>query len=314
LTARLLVLAQLLGYVAGAPLTAGVVQWLEARLQGRRGAGPAQPYRDLCKLLRKRPTVPASASTVYRVAPSVAFTCVLLLGFALPYAYVPAGPGMDLLLVVGLLSLAKFVTILAAFDAGSPLVPLSGGRQWFIHVLAEPALLVTIYVFAITGSTTNLPLLARAGSSPVTRQPTVLLAIGAILVVLLAETGRLPFDQPGSHLELTMIEEGVLLEYSGRALALMWWAHAMMLTFALSLVVFLVFPPGAADGASLWRLSVLLGAFVAKLAALLVLLAIWETARSKVRLKTILTPLLLATGVLLFTVATLVVTFIKRGT
>jgi formate hydrogenlyase subunit 4 len=311
---RWLIAGQAAVYVFGSPLALGVVEWLKARLQGRRGPGPMQLYRDLVKLLRVRPTVPESASAMFLVAPAVVFTCYFLLGMALPLVYVPAGPSMDLLFVVGLLGVAKFLTTLVAFDAGSPLGPMSGGRQWFIHVLAEPALLVTIYVFALSGSTTEPAALARAGFHPVTRTPTVLLAIGALCLVLLAETGRLPFDQPGGHLELAMVEEGVLLEYGGRALALMWWAQAMRLTFALSLVALLIVPPGPVDAATPSHLLAPVGAYLAKVGSLLLLLALWENRSSKMRLRAFLTPLMLAGGVLLFTVATLVVTFIKGGT
>jgi formate hydrogenlyase subunit 4 len=308
-----LAVGQALLYAALAPLSVGVVRWLKARLQGRRGAGPLQPYRDLWKLLRIRPSVPSSASGIFLLAPPVVFTCFLLLGFALPMLAVPPGPGMDLLLVVGLLGLAKFVTTLAAFDAGAPFGPMSSGRQWFVHVLAEPALLVAIYVLALSRTTTNLPLLATAGGSLVD-EPTIPLAIGALCYVLLAEIGRLPFDNPGTHLELTMVEEGTKLEYSGRALALMSWADAMKLTFGLSLVAFLAVPPVALDPVAPLPLLAGLGSYLGKLGILLVLLAGWEMTRGKLRLRAIVAPLLLATGVLLFTVVTLVVRYVQPGT
>jgi formate hydrogenlyase subunit 4 len=308
-------IAQAVLYAGLAPLAAGVVRWLQARLQGRRGPDPGQPYRDLWKLMRIRPGVPSSASGIFLLTPPVVFTCYLLLGLALPIIAVPAGPGMDLLFVVGLLALAKFATTLAAFDAGSPFGPMSSGRQWFIHVLAEPALLVAIYVLAMSQATTNLPLLTGSGPTGgrLADEPMVPLAIGALGYVLLAEVGRLPFDNPGTHLELTMIEEGTKLEYGGRALALMKWADAMKLTFALSLLAFLAVPPGAADLDEPVALLVGLVAYLAKMGALLVLLAWWETSRGKMRLAAVVTPLLLATGVLLFTVVTLVVTIIQPG-
>jgi formate hydrogenlyase subunit 4 len=303
-------------YVALAPLSVGLVQWLKARLQGRRGPGPLQPYRDLRKLLRIAPNVPSSTSVVFLLAPPTVFTCFVLLGLALPVVAGPAGSGIDLLLVVGLLGLAKFVSTLAAFDAASPLGPLSSGRQWFIHVLAEPAMLVAIYVFAMSRHTTTLPLPAPAGGigDRLMNEPTIPLAIGALGFVLLAESGRLPFDNPVTHLELTMIEEGTKLEYGGRALALMKWADAMKLSFALSLVAFLAVPAGTlAPVGGAWRPLAAFGEYLAKMALLLVLLAWWETSRGKMRLKAVVTPLMLATGILLFTVVTLVVTYIQPG-
>jgi formate hydrogenlyase subunit 4 len=314
LTPREVTVLQAVMYVVLAPLSVGVVQWLKARLQGRRGPSPVQAYRDLWKLLRIVPTRPESASAVFLFAPAVVFTSYALLGLALPTVIVPAGAGADFVLVIGLISLAKFIATLAAFDAGSPFGPLSAGRQWFIQLLAEPALLVTAYIFALSAGTTNVSgLVSKSPSTSLLSNPVISIAVGALFFVLLAEAGRLPFDRPDGHLELTMIEEGILLEYSGRALALMWWGYAMKLTFFLSLTAFLVLPPQAT------RLSPddLTGAavaYLAKLAVLLLTLALWETARSKMRLRAILPQLMLAVGVLLFTLASLVLTDIQsRG-
>jgi formate hydrogenlyase subunit 4 len=306
--------AQLGMYLAISPLSVGIVDWRKARAQRRRGPGPLQPYRDLVKLLRIRPSVPASASGVFLLAPPAAFVSYLILGLALPTVYPSQRRGPDLLLVVALIGLAKFAVTLAAFDCGSPIGPLSGARQWFIHVLAEPALLVTSYVYAVSRHTTDLSTLTatRAGDAGVLlSQPALPLAVGTLLFVLLAETGRLPFDRPGTHLELTMIDDGVALEYSGQALALLWWAGAMKLTFALSLVASLALPPGLIEVSTPRGLALSTLAYLAKLGFLLVALAWWESIRGKLRVRSILTPLMLATGVLLFALVTLVVTLIQ---
>lgn len=312
---RLLAGLQAVLYVTISPLSVGVIGWLKARLQGRRGPYPLQAYRDLWKLLRIVPTRPDSSSAVYLFAPALVFTSYALLGLALPTIVVVSGPGMDLLLVIGLISLARFVATLAAFDAGSPFGPMSAGRQWFIQILAEPALLVVAYIFALSDGTTDVSHLVSQSSrgSLLITKPIISIALGALLFVLLAEAGRLPFDRPGTHLELTMIEEGVALDYSGRALALMSWGYAMKLTFTLSLVGFLAIPP-----ASLSRLTpgvLVLSAlwYFAKLGALLVALAVWETARSKMRLRAMLPQLMLAVGVLLFTLASLVLKDLQVG-
>jgi formate hydrogenlyase subunit 4 len=315
LTPPVLATLQAVLYVSVAPLSVGVVQWLKARLQGRRGPNPLQEYRDLWKLLHILPTRPDSASPVFLCAPAIVFTSYALLGLTLPTVVVPAGPGIDFLLVIGLISLAKFVTALAAFDAGSPFGPMSAGRQWFIQVLAEPALLVVAYIFALSAGTTNLSRLvspsARLGL--LVRQPTIAIALGALLFVLLAEAGRLPFDRPGTHLELTMIEEGTMLEYSGRALALMSWAYAMKLTFVLSLVAFLALPPGSGSRLSLAQAALSVVFYLVKLGTLLFGLALWETVRSKMRLRAIHPQLILAAGVLLFTLASLILRDIQSG-
>jgi formate hydrogenlyase subunit 4 len=297
------------------PLSVGVVQWTRSRLQGRRGPGPLKFYRDLFKLLRVQSTWPDSASGVYFLAPAVAFVSFVLLGLALPTVVVAQGPGMDLLFVVGLIGLARFVTTLAAFDAASPFGPMSAGRQWFIHLFAEPALLVAAYIFALSSHTTNVPHLVpeASGFSLLVNQPSISIALAALLFIFIAEAGRLPFDQPGTHLELTMVEEGVALEYGGKALALMWWAYSMKLTFGLSLIAFLALPPASAV-TPVRDLAVPLLIYLAKLGVLLLALAAWETARSKMRLRAMLTQLMFAVGVLLFTLASMIVTFIEpRG-
>jgi formate hydrogenlyase subunit 4 len=302
-------------YVLVAPLSVGVVQCLKARLQGRRGPNPLQEYRDLWKLLHILPTRPESASLVFLCAPAVVFTSYALLGLAVPTVAMPPGPGIDFLLVIGLISLAKFIVALAAFDAGSPFGPMSAGRQWYIQVLAEPALLVVAYIFALTAGTTNLSHLVSPSSrlGLLVSQPTISIALGSLLFILLAEAGRLPFDRPGTHLELTMIEEGVVLEYSGRALALMSWGYAMKLTFVLSLVAFLALPPASARGFSFGQLALSVIFYLAKLATLLLGLAFWETARNKMRLRAIHPQLILAGGVLLFTLVTLILKDIQSG-
>lgn len=307
LSAQVLTVLQAILFMLISPLSVGFVQWQKARLQGRRGPRPIQAYRDLWKLLRITPTRPETSSAVFLIAPGIAFSSYALLGLALPTIAARIGPGMDLLLVIGLISLARFAVTLGAFDTGSPFGPMSAGRQWFIQVLAEPALLVLTYILALNSGTTNLSeLVARAPRfSLLQSYPAIALALGALFFVLLAETGRLPFDRPGTHLELTMIEEGVGLEYSGRALALLWWSYAMKLTFALSLVAFLAWPP---TGPILsWDRIALSGFFyLVKLCVLLVVLALWETARGKMRLGAIRPQMILAIGVLLFTLATLV--------
>lgn len=314
LTRDVLAALQPLMYVLVAPLSLGVVQWLKARLQGRRGPGPLQVYRDLWKLLRIAPTRPDSASPVFLFAPALVFTSFALLGAALPTIVISAGPRMDFLLVIGLINLAKFVATLAAFDAGSPFGPMSAGRQWFIQVLAEPALIVTAYIFALSDGTTDVShMVSRSSRSLLVSHPTISLALGALLFVLLAEAGRLPFDRPGSHLELTMIEEGVMLEYSGRALALMLWGQAMKLTFVLSLIAFLALPPSGMAIRSLGQLILSVAFYLAKLGALVLMLALWETARGKMRLRAILPQLMLAAGVLLFTLASLILIDIQSG-
>lgn len=309
LTPGVLATLQMAMYVLVSPFSIGVTEWWKGRLQGRRSPHPLQTYRDLWKLLHILPTRPEAASPVFLFAPAIVFTSYALLGLALPTVAVTAGPGIDFLLVVGLITLAKFISALAAHDAGSPFGPMSAGRQWLIQVLTEPALLVMSYIFALGDGTTVISHLGtqRSRLSLLASEPAISIALGALLFVLLAEAGRLPFDRPGTHLELTMIEEGTMLDYSGRALALLWWGYAMRLTFVLSLVAFLALPPSSLSRPSLGQLILPTIFYLAKLGVLLVALAVWETARSKMRLRTIHSQLILAAGVLLFILASLIV-------
>ena len=300
--------AQVAAYALLAPLFVGLLHWLEARLQGRRGADPVQPYRNLRKLAGKRSSIPDSASGLFLLAPPVIFTCFLLLGFALPAFISLQWGGMDLLLVVALLGLAKFAGALAAFDAATPFGPMSSGRQMFVHMLAQPVLMLVIYVLTLHSHTSNLAALAspRPAGDALLADPVIAVALGALAYVLLAELGRLPFDNPTTHLELTMIEQGSQLEYSGPALALMEWADAMKTTFALSLLATLAVPWGVVDGHHPAWVPLALAGYVGKICVLLFLLALWEMHRAKIRLRAIVIHVMLPMGVLLFTVVSVV--------
>jgi formate hydrogenlyase subunit 4 len=287
-------------YVALAPLVTGTLSWFEARLQGRRGAAPTQPYRDLWKLLATRPSVPQDATAIFRLAPSTVFTCALLLGAALPRLGPPGMAPMDPLLAVGVIGLARFALTLAAFDSGSPVAVMSSGRQWFLHILVEPTLVIAIYFSATRSILGAQPEGAEAAGAPV-----VALVIGSVGLVLLAETGRLPFDMHGGHLELTMIEEGPGLDYGGRALALVRWAEAMRLTFAMSLVALLATRGLTAHGGT--HPLAALALYLVTMVVLLLGLAVLELRWVKVRPRSALTLLTSAAGIVVFGLVALVV-------
>lgn len=295
---------QWVAYVTLSPLLAGTLTWAEARLQGRRGAGPAQVYRELATLLRMRPTVADQASVLFPLAPAVAFTTAALIGTALPPVHRPDGPRLDLLLTLGLLTLGRFATTLAAFDASSAMAVLAGGRQWLLHLLVEPCLVLAVYVAAVREA------LAATGG---VQAPVVALVLGALGMALLAETGRMPFDRTGSHLELTLIEEGAGLDHGGPGLALLRWAEAMRLTFAVALLARLATlgaTPGGPDAAPAAR-AVLTFALTAT--ALVAGLAVWEVRTVKIRPRTALTLLTASLGVLLFALVALATATIRGG-
>lgn len=281
---------QIAGGVALAPLLGGVVQTLKARMQGRRGPWVLQPYRELRRLWGKTLVDPAGASAVYRYAPAVSAAAMLL---ALPLVPVggtsPDWPvGNDALVVVGALALSRFAITAAAWDTGSGFALMGAARDLMLAVFAEALLLLALLVAALPAQGTDLVAMTQAAAgSDVWGEPAHWCGAGAFLLVLLVETGRQPIDNPDTHLELTMIHEGPLLEYAGRDLALLQWSMAARHWIFLALGAGLFMPHWGGFGAQL-----ALGA-----AAVLVLvgwLAFTETGQAKMRLLRV--PALLMTG------------------
>ncbi|SDB70175.1 Formate hydrogenlyase subunit 4 [Belnapia rosea] len=284
------VIAQLLHLalmLAAAPLVLGVVRWLKARMLGRRGASPLQPLRDLAKLLRKRPVLAENASVVTEAAPhlAVAVTVVaiaLVPSFAHGMAFAPVA---DLVLVAGLLALARMALALNGLDVGTAFGGLGAAREMSFAVLAEPALLVSALSFAILAGTTNLDQIGavfRDGALGL--RVSLGLAAVAMLAVALAENARIPVDNPSTHLELTMVHEAMLLEASGRHLALWDYQAALKLTLWLALVSAIFLPFGVAPagtGPLAWLIGLL--AWAAKMGMLCLALAFFENAIAKMR-------------------------------
>jgi formate hydrogenlyase subunit 4 len=273
--------------LAAAPLVTGGVRWLKARMMGRVGAHPLQPLRDFGKLLRKRPVLAENASAVSRVAPYVAAgaalaAAALVPSFARGMAFAPLA---DLLLVAGLLALGRVATALAGLDVGTAFGGLGAAREMSFAALAEPALLVAALSLAILAGTTGLEGIAAAfQDGAVGIRVSLLLALVATLAVAVAENARIPVDNPATHLELTMVHEAMILEASGRHLALWEAASALRLTLWLALLGAVFFPFGAAPAGFAplgWLLGLL--AWVAKMAVLCLALAAFESAIAKMR-------------------------------
>jgi formate hydrogenlyase subunit 4 len=273
--------------LAAAPLMVGLTRWLKARMMGRVGASPLQPWRDLDKLLRKRPVVAENASWITRAAPylgagSALAAAALVPGFARGML---AAPLADLVLVAGLLALGRIAIALAGMDAGTAFGGLGAAREMSFAALAEPALLLSAMTFAILTGTTNLDAIAATFQEGLLGlRVSLALALVALLAVALAENGRMPVDNPATHLELTMVHEAMILEASGRHLALWELASALRLALWLALLaaVFLPFgtaPPGFAPLA--WLIGLALWAV--KLAALCLALAGFESVIAKMR-------------------------------
>src|SRR5438094_803489 len=211
-----------------APGLVGLIRWLKARLQNRRGAPVWQPYLELRKLFAKEVVVSEHASWLFRAAPFVVFASAVAVTFLVPILAVPLPFDTvgDLIVVVYLLLLGTFFLALAGLDPGSAFGGMGASREMTVAALAEPTIALAIFALALNAGSTNLgQIVARALADPaVALSPGHLLAFGALFVVALAETGRLPVDHPATHLELTMIHEAMVLEYSGRYLALIEWA------------------------------------------------------------------------------------------
>ena len=279
------------GGVALAPLLPGLVQSAKGALQGRRGPSPLQPYRELRRLWRRSRVAPEPRSVVYEAVPPVVGAALLLALLLLPVGSDAAswGLGNDALVLVGLLALARFATGAAAWDTGSGFALMGASRDLTFAVFVEGLFVLVLVLLAIPASSTDLVAMsAVSADGDPWREPVRWAAVVALMLVVIAETGRQPVDNPDTHLELTMVHEGPLLEYAGRDLALLQWAAAARHWIVLVLVAEVAMPhPGPFAAQLAWLAGWLL--------ALAVALAVIETAQAKMRILRV--PLLLGGGI-----------------
>ena len=256
--------------LALAPLVSGCIRNWKAKLQNRRGPRVWQPYFDLIKFLRKDMVISEHASWVFSAAPYVVFISALLAGLMVPMvtAQAPLSLFGGVLAVVGLLALGRFFLALGGLDPASAFGGMGSSREMTIAAIAEPALMLAIFTVAITAGSTDLSQMVPAAQQPGWNllNPTHVLAFAALFIVLLAETGRIPVDNPATHLELTMIHEAMLLEYSGRYLALMEWGASIKQLVLMALLVNIFLPGGHGDRLSALALGLGLAVFLGKTA------------------------------------------------
>jgi len=279
-----------LAAIAIAPILPGAIQTLKARLQGRRGTSPLQPYRTLARLWRKSAADPQGTGIIYRLAPPLVAACLLLALAIVPVAGHSGsfGLGNDALVLVGLLALARFAVAAAAWDTGSGFALMGAARDLMIAVFGEALLMLALLVAALPSHSTDLrAMFAAAGGAHIWSAPAHWCGVVAFALVILVETGRQPIDNPDTHLELTMIHEGPLLEYSGRDLAYLQWSAAARHWIVLVLGASLFLPHGGGFAASLGLLAL-------ELAALCGALALVETTQAKMRILRV--PALLGVG------------------
>jgi formate hydrogenlyase subunit 4 len=280
---------QLVAVVAGAPFVVGLMRQVRARLEGRVGAGTAQPWRDLRKQLAKQTITPRGTTAVFGAAPLVLAATSLVITAIIPVVTTasPLDGGGDLFAVVGLLLAGTVALTLGGLDTGTAFGGMGASREVTIAALVEPTILVAGLALSVPVGSSNLGRIVAATVHNPGRvtTPAAALAFLALVVVVIAETGRLPVDNPATHLELTMVHEAMILEYTGPRLALIEWASAVRLTVLLALVANLFAPWGIADAHSS-PLGVLLGLVVitAKVAVLAAALAAAEVFVAKLRL------------------------------
>jgi formate hydrogenlyase subunit 4 len=296
-----------------APLMTGLIRNWKAKLQNRRGPPFWQPYLDLIKFLRKDMVISEHASWVFRAAPCVVFVSALLAGLMTPMltAQAPLSLFGGVLVVVGLLALGRFFLALGGLDPGSAFGGMGSSREMTIAAIAEPAMMMAVFTVAIGASSTDLSQMARASLGPAWRlfNPAHVMAFVAMFIVLLAETGRIPVDNPATHLELTMIHEAMLLEYSGRYLALIEWGASIKQLVLMTLLANIFFPVGLAAKTTATTFGLGLLYLAGKLAVLAGAVVLVETTNAKLRLFRV--PDLLSTAFMLAMLA-LVSTFLFR--
>ncbi len=280
-------LLQVLLFALSAPLLAGWIKRVKSRLQNRRGPSLLQPYRDLNKLFHKEVRVAYTASPLFRAAPYVVFTATLVAAATVPLiaVHLPTAALADVIVLVGFLALARFFLALAGMDVGTSFGGMGASREMLISALAEPAMLMAIFTLTMSAHSTNLSsVVEHVLDTGLLLRPSLLFALMALLLVAIAETGRIPVDNPATHLELTMVHEAMILEYSGRHLALMEWAAQLKLLLYGVLICNIFLPWGIAQELTASQMLLGLAAIALKLLVLGALLALSETVVAKMRL------------------------------
>jgi len=283
----LIEVAQVAVLLFAAPLFAGWVKMVKCWSQGRTAAGLFQPYRDLLKLFSKDIVLAENASWIFRFTPYLVFGVTVLAGGIIPMLStdLPLSATADVIALVALFSIARFFTALAGMDIGTAFGGMGSSREMAIASLAEPAMLMAIFAVSLASKSTSLSQMALTVSQGYSLlRPSLAFAFLAFILIALAETGRVPVDNPATHLELTMIHEAMVLEYSGRYLALVEWAKMMKLFLYVSLGTAVFAPWGIASNDDAGGVLAAFGALAAKLAAAGVGLVLIETGLAKMRI------------------------------
>ncbi|MDO9287420.1 MAG: NADH-quinone oxidoreductase subunit H [Thermodesulfovibrionales bacterium] len=278
---------QILIILAVAPAFAGWVKMLKCWSQGRTSPGLFQPYRDIIKLFSKDVVLAENASWIFRFTPYLVFGVAVLAGGIVPMLSVdlPLAATADVIALVALFAIARFFTALAGMDIGTAFGGMGSSREMTIASLAEPAMLMAIFTVSLASKSTSLSQMVQviySGQSVL--RPSLAFALLAFILITLAETGRIPVDNPATHLELTMIHEAMILEYSGRHLALIEWAGMMKLFLFVMLGIAVFAPWGIAASGDFTAIPAAFLFMILKLAAAGAGLVLIETGLAKMRL------------------------------
>jgi formate hydrogenlyase subunit 4 len=280
---------QIIIILALSPLISGIIKKIKAFFQIRKGPSIFQPYYDISKLLRKDSVISQNVSWIFHAAPIISLVAVLTAGLLIPIyiTQLPLGFAGDLIAVVYLFALARFFTALASLDAGSSFGGMGGSREMFVASMVEPALMLSIFAVALNVGSTNLGFISEtvSGMGIDAVSPYQILAFVALFIIAIAETGRIPVDNPATHLELTMIHEAMILEYSGKQLAIVEIGAMAKQLLVFSLLANIFFPWGIAPaGASLAGLVLAIFVYLLKIVIIGIAMAAVETSTAKWRL------------------------------
>lgn len=279
--------AQMALVLALAPLVTGFVRKVKARLTRRQGPSLIQPYRDLARLLRKDAVVAEGASWLFRAAPYLVFAATWVAAALVPTfaAGLVFSWSADLIAIIALLGTARFFLALAGMDVGTAFGGIGSSREMMISSFAEPAMMLTMFALALVAGSTQLSTVSSVLATPeVGLRVSLAMALIALVIVALAENARIPVDNPATHLELTMVHEAMVLEYSGRHLAMIELAAMLKLVLYLSLIACVFVPWGIAPaGAGITAFAAGAALWLAKLAAGGFLLGLFETSIAKMR-------------------------------
>ena len=278
---------QVAGLLAVAPLLRGGIKKMKATMQMRKGPPLLQGYYDLAKLFRKETVRSETASWVYVLGPRLYFAAAVAATMLVPVlvAASPLDGAGGILGLVGILALGRFALAAAALDTGSPFGGMGSSREMTIAALAEPALMLGLFTSALAAGSLDLGAVVRGALAPgALFRPSDILALSGLFVVLIAETGRIPVDNPATHLELTMIHEAMVLEYAGPDLALVEWSSALKELLYITLLIDLFIPFGIATTIAPGPVAIAAVAWVAKVFVFGVVITLVESTNAKLRL------------------------------